>query len=231
MVFPPPENAEPGGLLAIGGDLSLKRLLLAYRLGIFPWYGNGSPILWWSPDPRCVLVPHRFHLPQSLRKVIRKQRFRITLDREFEQVIRGCAEAKRPGEEGTWIGEDMVRAYIRMHQAGFAHSVESWCEGELVGGLYGVSLGSMFFGESMFYRMENASKVALAYLAALLEQWRFDLIDCQVTTSNLLRFGACEIPRRWFLQHLDKALQHETRLGPWRMPDRFEPIRAKTRVP
>lgn len=230
LVFPPPEEAEPEGLLAVGGDLSLRRLLLAYSLGIFPWYSYGSPILWWSPDPRCVLEPRRIHLSQSLGKIIRKGRFCVTLDQEFEEVIRGCAEAKRPGEEGTWIVEDMVRAYVRMHQAGFAHSVESWFGGELVGGLYGVSLGRVFFGESMFYRMENASKVALVYLARLLEQWRFDLIDCQVTTANLLRFGAREIPRRRFLQRLGQALQHGTRPGPWRFPDHFQPLQTGAHV-
>lgn len=230
LVFPSPEDAGPEGLLAVGGDLSLKRLLLAYHLGIFPWYDNGSPILWWSPDPRCVLEPRQLQISQSLSKVIKKERFRITLDQEFDRVIRGCAEARRPGGEGTWIVEEMVRAYIRLHHAGFAHSVESWCEGELVGGLYGVSLGRVFFGESMFYRMENASKVALVYLVRLLEQWRFDLIDCQVTTANLLRFGAREIPRRRFLQLLDKSLRHETRPGPWVFPDHFQALHAGAHV-
>jgi leucyl/phenylalanyl-tRNA--protein transferase len=158
--------------------------------------------------------------------VIKKERFRITLDQEFGQVIRGCAEARRPGGEGTWIVEEMVRAYIRLHQAGFAHSVESWCDGALVGGLYGVSLGRTFFGESMFYRMENASKVALVYLARLLERWDFDLIDCQVTTANLLRFGAHEISRRQFLRRLAKSLQYETRQGRWVFPDHFHPLQA-----
>lgn len=221
LVFPSPEQAEPEGLLAIDGDLSLERLLLAYRLGIFPWYPEGSPILWWSPDPRLILAPKNLHVSKSLSKVIKKDIFKITLDQSFEEVVQECAHAKRPDGKGTWIVKDMIKAYIHLHEAGFAHSVESWFDGKLVGGLYGVSLGRVFFGESMFYKMKNASKVALVYLVKLLQKWGFEMIDCQVTTTNLLRFGAHEISRSRFLKRLAKALHHETVRGRWQIPEKF----------
>ncbi len=221
LVFPSPDEAEPEGLLAIGGDLTLERLLLAYCSGIFPWYSGGSPILWWSPDPRLILEPKNLHVSKSLSKVIKKNIFKITLDRSFEEVVQGCARAQRPDGKGTWIVKDMIKAYIRLHEAGFAHSVESWFAGKLVGGAYGVSLGRVFFGESMFYTMENASKVAFVYLARLLQKWRFDMIDCQVSTANLLRFGAHEISRSRFLKRLAKALHYETLGGRWQLPEKF----------
>ncbi|WAC08990.1 MAG: leucyl/phenylalanyl-tRNA--protein transferase [Thermodesulfobacteriota bacterium] len=222
LVFPSPDEAEPEGLLAIGGDLTLERLLLAYCSGIFPWYSEGSPILWWSPDPRLILAPKDLHVSKSLSRVIKKDVFKITIDQSFGEVVQGCARVQRPDGKGTWIVKDMVKAYIRLHEAGFAHSVESWFNGKLVGGVYGVSLGRVFFGESMFYAMENASKVAFVYLTRLLQKCRFEMIDCQVTTANLLRFGAHEISRSQFLKRLAKALKQPTRRGRWRMPENFE---------
>jgi leucyl/phenylalanyl-tRNA---protein transferase len=219
LIFPSPEKADTDGLLAVGGDLSPKRLILAYHSGIFPWYAENSPILWWSPDPRLILEPKNFKVPKSLKKVLNKNIFTITLDHRFESVICGCAQARRPGERGTWIVDDMIKAYITLHKAGFAHSVESWCEGELVGGLYGVSLGRVFFGESMYYLRKDASKVALTYLVRLLQYWDFQMVDCQVATANLLRFGAQEISRFRFLKRLSGALRYSTRRGPWCFPD------------
>ena len=221
LVFPSPEEAEPEGLLAIGGDLSLERLLLAYCLGIFPWYSEKSPILWWSPDPRLILEPRKLHVSKSLSKVIKKGAFKITVDHSFEAVVQGCAQAQRPDGQGTWIVRDMINAYTRLYEAGFAHSAESWFKDKLVGGVYGVSLGRVFFGESMFYTMENASKVAFVYLARLLQKWRFEMIDCQVTTTNLLRFGAHEISRSRFLKRLSNALKHQTLRGRWQIPENF----------
>jgi leucyl/phenylalanyl-tRNA--protein transferase len=219
LVFPPPEKADPDGLLAVGGDLSVKRLLLAYQMGIFPWYTEDSPVLWWSPDPRLVLFPEELKIPKSLKRIIKKNDFNITLDQNFHGVIQGCAQAERPGQEGTWIVDDMIEAYCRLHQQGFAHSVESWEDGELVGGLYGVSLGKAFFGESMFSRKSNASKVAFVHLAGILKSWGFALIDCQVTTELLQSFGAREIPRAVFLKRLKEALQFRTHRGTWRFPE------------
>jgi len=219
LIFPNPQEAEDDGLLAVGGDLRSERILLAYHVGIFPWYTKGSPPLWWSPDPRLILEPPNLRISKSLHKVIGKGHFTITFDQAFDAVIRGCAQTQRADGKGTWIVEDMIRAYRELHEAGFAHSVESWCEGKLAGGLYGVSLGKVFFGESMFYRVKNASKVAFVYLVKLLQHWGFDMVDCQVTTSHLLRFGAQEIPRSQFLQRLSRALLHRTRRGPWSAPE------------
>ena len=219
LAFPPPDEAEPSGLLAVGGDLSLRRLLLAYCMGIFPWYSQGEPILWWSPDPRLILEPEHIRISQSLRRVLKKGLFQITLDRDFPSVIQGCAEASRRGEPGTWIVDDMIAAYTRLHMAGFAHSVETWHEGKLVGGLYGVSIGGAFFGESMFSLASNASKAALAYLAAALREWGIGLIDCQITTEHLLSMGAREMPRPEFLERLAQALRAETRTGAWLLPE------------
>lgn len=219
LVFPPPCLATPEGLLAAGGDLSPERLLLAYRMGIFPWYAEDEPILWWSPDPRLVLYPQEFHLSRSLQKVIRRGDFTVTTDRAFEAVIRACAAVRTASGEGTWIVPDMIDAYCGLHRRGLAHSVEAWQGQRLAGGLYGVSLGSAFFGESMFTRVKNASKVALATLAAWLQANGFDLIDCQVTTGHLQRLGAREIPRENYLQELSRCLQNSTRIGKWKMAD------------
>ena len=215
LVFPPPDEAEPGGLLAVGGDLSPERLLLAYAQGIFPWYEEDLPILWHSPDPRMVLLPSALHLPRSLRKVVARAPFRLSLDRAFDAVIEACAERERPGQEGTWITRDMVGAYVRLHDLGYAHSVEAWHEDELVGGLYGVSLGGTFFGESMFAWRSDASKVAFVALVEQLVQWDFDLVDCQVHTEHLARFGAEDWPRERFLEALARSLEATTRRGAW----------------
>jgi leucyl/phenylalanyl-tRNA---protein transferase len=208
LVFPPPELADDDGLIAVGGDLSVERLLLAYSMGIFPWYSGGQPICWWSPDPRLVLAPAELKVSKTLRQTIRKGLYRVTTNEAFEEVIRNCATIKRKGEHGTWITEDMVKAYIRLHQAGYAHSVESWDGDELAGGLYGVVMGRAFFGESMFAKKSDASKVAFAIYTAELARKGFELIDCQVTTEHLKRFGAKEIPRADFMKRLHKAL-HE----------------------
>jgi len=202
--FPPVELAlrDPDGLLAVGGDLSPRRLLNAYRHGIFPWYSEGQPILWWSPDPRLVLFPDRLRVSRSLRKILRKEMFRITLDQAFPEVIRACA-APRAGDQGTWITPAMQAAYVRLHELGHAHSVEAWLEGKLVGGLYGVAIGRMFFGESMFSRVSAASKVAFVHLVRRLAAWGFGPIDCQVHTDHLARFGAEPVSRARFIDHLE----------------------------
>jgi len=207
LVFPPPELAEEDGLLAVGGDLSVERLVLAYSMGIFPWYSDGQPILWWSPDPRLVLFPEELKVSKTLKQTIRKGVFRVTTNQAFEEVIRNCATVRRKGEQGTWITEDMIKAYIRLHQAGYAHSVESWDGDELAGGLYGVMLGRAFFGESMFARKSDASKAAFAVFTTELARKGCELIDCQVTTEHLKRFGAREIPRAEFMQCLAGALK------------------------
>jgi len=222
-VFPNPELAEPDGLLAVGGDLSPPRLLCAYRSGIFPWYGEGDPILWWSPDPRLVLDPHRISISKSLARTLKKNTLRITLDTAFDDIITRCAGASRPGRPGTWIVPAMREAYLRLHRAGFAHSVEAWQDGHLAGGLYGVSLGRAFFGESMFAEHRDASKVCLVYLASVLRAWEFDFIDCQVTTDHLLRMGAAEQPRAVFLDRLRHALQAPDRIGRWSLPSGISP--------
>lgn len=217
--FPPPHLAEREGLLAIGGDLSVSRLLVAYRMGIFPWYLEEDPIIWWSPDPRLVLYPKEFRISRSLRKRIRKGDFTVTFDCAFETVISECAHVREETGQGTWIVPEMKSAYCGLHAAGFAHSVETWQDGELAGGLYGVSLGKGFFGESMFTRRTDASKVAFAALVAQLERWGFHFIDCQVKTGHLMRFGAREIPRKHFLKQLAAALKHTTLRGSWRMDE------------
>lgn len=203
--FPPCELADPNGLLAVGGDLTPERLLLAYRQGIFPWYSNDTPILWWSPDPRLVLFPSELKISHSLRRVIRKNPFRVTFNRAFGEVIRSCAEVRRREGEGTWITEEMIDAYCLLHRLGFAHSVESWHQGELVGGLYGVAIGRVFFGESMFTRKTDASKVAFVHLVRVLQRKGCEVIDCQVSTNHLKSFGAREIPRDLFLHYLKGA--------------------------
>jgi leucyl/phenylalanyl-tRNA--protein transferase len=214
-IFPDPEEAEPDGLLAVGGDLSPQRLLTAYANGIFPWYGENSPILWWSTNPRLLLYPDRFHLPRSLRRVLNRGAFTFTMDTAFEAVIRACAASPRPEQRGTWIVPEMVDAYIRLHSLGYAHSVEAWRDGELAGGVYGVSIGSAFFGESMFHAVPDASKAAFATLVAQLVRWDFTLIDCQQTTPHLQRFGAVEVQRFRFRALLREALSRPGREGRW----------------
>ena len=201
--------------MAVGGDLSIQRLLLAYAKGIFPWYSRGEPILWWSPDPRLVFYPDDLNISRRLQRTLRQNRFQVTLDRAFDQVIQGCSSVPRDHQKGTWITDEMVAAYIALHQAGFAHSVEVWRDGRLAGGLYGVSLGGSFFGESMFHLVSDASNVALATLVRFLAKWDFDLIDCQVTTDHLIRMGAREISRNRFLRQLDESLKKPTRRGKW----------------
>jgi leucyl/phenylalanyl-tRNA--protein transferase len=216
--FPDVELAlqEPDGLLAVGGDLSEDRLLLAYRSGIFPWYGPGQPILWWSPDPRLVLFPDRLRVARSLAKTIRKAAFSITIDQAFDAVINACAEP-RPGQAGTWIIPEMMAAYRELHAAGYAHSVECWQEGKLAGGLYGVAIGRTFFGESMFARTTDASKVAFVGLVRQLSRWGFPLIDCQVYTAHLASLGAEMIPRRKFIRMLEHACRQPASDTPWRI--------------
>jgi leucyl/phenylalanyl-tRNA--protein transferase len=215
LSFPPVEYAEDG-LLAVGGDLRPERLLLGYRSGIFPWYSEGQPILWHSPDPRMVLVTSELEVPRSLRKTMRKQPFAITLDTAFSRVVAACASVERPGQSGTWITPEMQAAYRELHRRGFAHSVEAWQERRLVGGLYGVSLGGIFFGESMFATAPDASKIAFVCLVEQLVRWRIGLVDCQVHTDHLARFGAVEWPRKRYLASLKKAITGPTRPGPWR---------------
>lgn len=206
LKFPPPHLASDIGLLAVGGDLSQERLLQAYREGVFPWFSDDEPIMWWSPDPRLVLYPNEIRISKSLQRIMSRDRFRITLDTDFEAVIDACAETPRKHDAGTWITPDMIEAYCRLHRNGYAHSVEAWYDGKLAGGLYGISLGKCFFGESMFSRESNASKVAFASLARHLQALSFDIIDCQVSNDHLKRFGAKEIPRRLFLAQLAQSL-------------------------
>mgnify|MGYP001339473849 CR=1 FL=1 len=208
--FPPVEKAlgSPNGLLAAGGDLSAGRLLDAYRQGIFPWYSAGEPILWWSPDPRTVFIPSQFKVSASLNKALRKHQYNVTFDRDFEQVMRSCA-APREGENGTWISEDIIAAYCELHRLGYAHSVEVWIDERLVGGVYGIAIGKMFYGESMFSGVSNGSKIALAHLAKQLARWQFGMIDCQMTTPHLASLGAQEIPRSKFIEHLQDLIHCE----------------------
>jgi leucyl/phenylalanyl-tRNA---protein transferase len=215
IAFPDPARADPDGLLAVGGDLAPERLLAAYSEGIFPWYDERSPILWWSPDPRLVLEPGDLHVSRRLARTVRSGRFRVTSDRAFEQVIRRCSERPRPGQRGTWITGEMIDAYAGLHRLGFAHSFEAW-EGEaLAGGLYGVSLGAAFFGESMFADRTDASKVAFVRAVEWLRGRGVRLVDCQVRTEHLVSLGAREIPREEFLDRLAAALDAPTMKGRW----------------
>jgi leucyl/phenylalanyl-tRNA--protein transferase len=207
--------AEPNGLLAVGGDLHPERLLAAYRLGIFPWCSAGQPLLWWSPDPRMVLYVEEFQLRRSLAKVVRRNRFEVRVDTAFRDVMVGCAMAPGRGPEQTWISPDMVIAYTALHARGFAHSVEAWCEGQLAGGLYGVAIGRMFFGESMFSLTPNASKVAFVHLIGILRARGYPLVDCQQETAHLASFGARPIRRYVFAQELATLVQACTPEGPW----------------
>ncbi len=214
LVFPPLEQAEDG-LLAVGGDLSPERLLVAYRSGIFPWYDESLPILWHSPDPRCVLPVDRLHVGRTLRRVVARRTYEIRYDTAFERVIRACQKTPRPGQDGTWITEEMARAYVVLHAMGYAHSIEAWLDGELAGGLYGVSLGRIFFGESMFAWKPNASKVALVHLAERVGRWGFSLIDAQVPTPHTVAMGAEEWPRARFIEVLRREVVQPTRRGSW----------------
>lgn len=219
--FPDVELAlhEPDGLLAIGGDLGVERLLLAYSMGIFPWFGPEQPILWWAPDPRQVLEPARLKVSHSLRKTLRQGKFTLTMDKCFSEVVKACS-ASRPNQSGTWITEEMQAAYSDLHAAGHAHSVECWVNGQLAGGLYGVSIGRIFFGESMFTRVTDASKVAFVALARQLERWHFPLIDCQVHTSHLESMGASFMPRQQFSQLLQQECQPGDEAPAWALdPD------------
>ena len=207
--FPPAWLARSDGLLCIGGDLSPQRLLLAYKNGIFPWFSMDEPFLWWSPDPRLVLFPKEINISKSLKKKIKKNLLTVTIDNAFEQTIQCCAKPRKKGYEGTWLVDEMIDAYIQLHNMGYAHSIEIWRGNKLVGGLYGVCLGGSFFGESMFSFENNASKIALVALSNYLKKQRFDLIDCQVTTTHLLNMGACEISRNSFLDIINKSVKRK----------------------
>jgi leucyl/phenylalanyl-tRNA---protein transferase len=216
--FPPLERAlrRPNGLLAVGRNLSVATLVEAYAQGIFPWFSEGEPILWWSPDPRMVLFPPELHVTKSLARRLKKADHRVSADAAFSDVIRACA-APRDSEPGTWINRRMIAAYERLHDAGFAHSVETWMDGELAGGLYGVSIGRAFFGESMFARRTDASKIAFVHLVRQLETWGFGLIDCQMKTGHLASFGAREIPRREFAERIRTLVAQSPVTGRWRL--------------
>ena len=216
LSFPPIESAltDPSGLLAVGGDLSPERLEMAYRSGIFPWYEDDQPILWWSPDPRSVLFPKNLKVSRSLRKVVRQNQFTVTFDQAFSEVIHKCRQ-NRSYSRGTWITHEMEVAYNQLHKLGSAHSVESWFDGELVGGLYGIAMGRMFFGESMFSVKTDASKVALVYLAGQLDAWGFQLIDCQIRSDHLDSLGAVQIPRKRFIDYIDTYVDSPSRNSDW----------------
>lgn len=214
VAFPDPDLAEADGLLAVGGDLSPARLLLAYSIGVFPWFNEGDPILWWSPDPRCVVLRGEEHIPRSTLRKFKRGDFEIRFDTAFEAVMRACAEP-RAGQEGTWISEAMVEAYAALHQAGYAHSIEAWQKDRLVGGLYGVSLGAAFFGESMFTRVPDASKAAFAALCEKAWGWGFHFIDAQVPTEHLARLGARKVGRGEFRAWLRNAMEGTTQVGIW----------------
>jgi len=215
--FPPPEGASPEGIVAIGGDFRPERLLLGYAQGIFAWPSEGLPLLWFSPDPRFALVPQHAHLPRKLRKLMRKEPYEIRFDTAFDQVIRRCAETPRAGQRGTWITDELMEGYEALARIGYAHSIEAWQDGKLVGGLYGVALGKVFFGESMFALAPDASKCAFATLLGQLVAWDFKLVDCQVHTEHLERFGAEEWPRALFLKQLRQAASLASKPGPWQL--------------
>lgn len=215
-IFPDPHLANDDGLLAFGGDLSVERILLAYRCGIFPWFAEDSPdILWWSPDPRLLLFPDKFRLSKSLRQKIRQNFFEVRVDTAYEQVIDYCSKVPRRGQDGTWITSDIKKTYVELHRLGVAHSIETWKDGQLVGGLYGLSLGSAFFGESMFHLQTDASKVAFYSLCQIAKKIGLNFIDCQMTTNHLLSLGAEEISRDVFLNLLNESNADKTRHGAW----------------
>ncbi|HMJ50370.1 MAG TPA: leucyl/phenylalanyl-tRNA--protein transferase [Burkholderiales bacterium] len=216
--FPPAELAlvEPNGLLAVGGDLSCKRLIHAYSKGIFPWFNDDEPILWWSPDPRMVLFPAELKISRSLRKALQKNHYQVFADRAFDQVIAGCAAPRRK-QRGTWINRKMIDAYVELFRMGHAHSVETWIDGELCGGLYGVALGRAFFGESMFSRATDASKIAFVHLVKQLARWNFGVIDCQMKTAHLASLGAREIPRTEFTRFIEELIHYGDMRGSWRL--------------
>lgn len=215
LYFPPVNRANSQGILAVGGDLSPERLLLAYQSGIFPWFNENDPIIWWSPDPRFIMYPYAIKVSKSMKQILKSRKFHITFDQDFLGVITNCQSIKRKGQAGTWITEEMIEAYLNLHHLGFAHSVEAWQEGELVGGLYGVSLGKVFFGESMFAKASNASKAAYITLVKNLQMLDFQIIDCQVYTEHLASLGAQNVPRKEFMSLLAKALKEETLRGSW----------------
>jgi leucyl/phenylalanyl-tRNA---protein transferase len=217
-VFPPVDEAEPDGLVAIGGDLSVARLLQAYAQGIFPWFVDEDDFFWYSPDPRLVLFPEQYKAPDSLRRIVKKNLFEVRIDTDFEQVVRSCSLAERPRQDGTWITSEFIEAYTALHHKGFAHSIETYCQGALVGGLYGVSIGAAFFGESMFFSMSNASKVAFHHLVGHCKQLKLKFIDCQVETSHLMSLGARLVPRKDYLAMLDEAIKQPTFRGAWQPP-------------
>ncbi len=214
-VFPDANEAEEEGLLAIGGDFSVDRLLNAYASGIFPWFVHEGDPYWFSPNPRLVLFPDKLKISKSLQRVIRTGRFEVKLDTDFEEVIRHCARIKRAHEPDTWISDEFILGYTHLHTKGFAHSVACYENGVIVGGLYGISLGRAFFGESMFFTMPNASKVALYHLVQLLLKWEFQFVDCQVKTEHFLRMGAMLMPRTEYLELLEKAIKFPTKRGTW----------------
>jgi len=216
LVFPPVSEADRHGVLALGGDLSAERLLLAYSSGIFPWYSADEPIVWYSPNPRFVLFPEKIKISKSMKQILKQGKFRVSLDTNFRSVMQNCQQAKRQGQEGTWITEDMLNAYCTLHESGYAHSVEVWQEDVLVGGLYGVSLGRVFFGESMFAHVSNASKVGFITLVGALVARDFELVDSQVYTAHLESLGAESIPRKQYIQLLKKGLSaSETIQNKW----------------
>ena len=212
--FPPADHATEEGVLAVGGDLSPERLIEAYKNGIFPWYSEGDPIIWWSPDPRFVIFPDAARISRSMKKILNRKVFTITFDRSFEEVVEGCS-APRKNERGTWISSEMRRAYLRLHEIGLAHSVEAWRDGRLAGGLYGISLGRNFFGESMFTRVPNASKAAFITLARFLSENSFNIIDCQVYTAHLESLGAVHIDRKRFMEIIKSSRPEDTIAGSW----------------
>ncbi len=214
-VFPPVSHAEEDGLLAVGGDLDPHRLLLAYAQGIFPWFSKGDPILWWSPDPRMVLFPAELKVSKSMKQVLKNKTFEVTFDKDFKSVIQACGKIERPGQDGTWLSKDMRIAYTKLHEMAVAHSVEVWQDGKLVGGLYGLALGAIFCGESMFSEVSNASKAGFITLVQALREKGFELIDCQVYTAHLESLGAKEIPRTEFIRILEQGIQNPCWTGKW----------------
>ncbi len=220
LAFPPVHLSTPEGLLAVGGDLSVQRLLLAYRSGIFPWYSKAEPLLWWSPDPRSVLFPHELRVSRSLQKILRQNRYTVRMDTDFRFVIASCAGIDRKDQDDTWITDEMMDAYLKLHRHGYAHSFETWYQGKIVGGLYGVSIGRCFFGESMFSTRRDASKVALVHLARFAAVMGFGFIDCQVPSNHLRRLGARNMSRSRFMKLLEEHIKLPTTIGPWRATER-----------